>query len=281
MFSTRVFTAVIAALFLQAGSVLGGETSNGVGWVDDYKEALRIARRESMPILLDFWTTWCPPCRAMEESFWPDPEVIALTRKFVCVKLDGDQVRGLVARYRANAFPTMLFLDPWGEELARLSGYEHDSALVLLRGLPDDFSPIVAARAQAKNDGRVLRPLVDLARFYGEHELYQISTGYYEKALKTQEAKNDHRVAADLMTSIGWNELRIGEYRRARRTFERCLKKEGSFPGLDRTLYGLLRACLSLDDEEDARSTFERLCAECPTSSLIERARTDLGGGGR
>jgi thiol-disulfide isomerase/thioredoxin len=281
MISTRVFTAITAVLLFQVVASLGGEFSDGVVWVDDYKEAMRIARRESRPLLLDFWTTWCPPCRTMEEKFWPDPEVVALTRKFVCVKIDGDHARGLVARFRANTFPTLLFLDPWGEEMTRLSGYDHDDTLVLLRGLPGDFSPIVAAHARAKHDRKSLQPLLTLGRFYDEHELYQISTEFYEKAVKTREAKENREVMADLMTSIGWNYMKIDKHRKARKTFERCLKKAGDHPGLDRTLYGLFSACLSLDENGEAHEALARLRVERPDSDLVERASRELGAAGQ
>lgn len=280
MRSSRLFTAVGVVLLLQAGGVYGADPSNGnILWVDDAREALRIARREAKPILFAIGTTWCPPCRVMDAEFWPDPEVVEVARKFVSVKIDGDHARALVTRYRVDAFPTLLFLDPWGEEMVRIIGYRHDETLVVLRGLPGDFSPIVAAHARAEHDRKSLEPLLELGTFYGEYELYQISTEYYEKALKTKSAKNDPAVMGDILTTIGWNRIMIGDHRKARKSFERCLKKAGNHPGLDKTLYGLLTACLALDWDDRARDAFDRLCADCPNSELIDVARRELGDG--
>jgi len=279
MISTRAITTIAVLLLTHPGNPRA-EPGEGVAWVGDSREALDTARRDGRPLLLDFSTTWCPACRRMEERFWPDPEVVELTRKFVCVKIDGDRFPGLVARYRVNAFPTTLFLDPWGEEMTRMVGFDHDDALVLLAGLPGDFSSVLAARAQVDHDRRALRPLLDLGRFYGEHELYQISNDYYRKAIKTREAKGDRRIMADLMTAIGWNYIEIGEHRKARKSFERRLEDPLEPSGLDRALYGLVSVSLSLGEGEEARRAFERLCTECPSSELVDRARSDLDAAG-
>jgi len=58
----------------------------------DYGEALRIAKKENKPILIDFTGWACVNCRRMEENVWTSPEVDSLMRnKFVVVSLYVDE----------------------------------------------------------------------------------------------------------------------------------------------------------------------------------------------
>jgi len=64
----------------------------------DYELALRVARQENKPLLIDFTGWACVNCRRMEESVWTDPEVHRLMRdSFVVVSLYVDERRVLPA----------------------------------------------------------------------------------------------------------------------------------------------------------------------------------------
>jgi thiol:disulfide interchange protein len=64
---------------------------------DDYNEALKLAKEQNKPILLDF-TGWnCVNCRKMEENVWPDERVKKLMDQFVLVSLYVDDRKKLPA----------------------------------------------------------------------------------------------------------------------------------------------------------------------------------------
>ena len=59
---------------------------------NDYALALRLAREQNKPVLIDFTGWACINCRKMEESVWPDPLVDSLMRKeFVVLSLYVDE----------------------------------------------------------------------------------------------------------------------------------------------------------------------------------------------
>lgn len=72
-----------------------------------------------LPVLVDVWTEWCPPCKAIA------PVLDALADehgdRMQFFKLNGEDARDIVTRYDVMAFPTLLvFRD--GQLASRIVG---------------------------------------------------------------------------------------------------------------------------------------------------------------
>jgi len=98
-----------------------------VVWQDGEKgfdAALKQAQASGKKIVLDFWTSWCGPCKTMDEWIWTDAEVAGVVSEgFVGVKLDGDIEKALVDRFKVVGYPSVIVLDSAGKELWRSAGY--------------------------------------------------------------------------------------------------------------------------------------------------------------
>jgi thioredoxin 2 len=85
-----------------------------------------IARSE-VPVVVDFWATWCAPCRMMAPQF--AQAAGQLKGQAVLVKVDTDANPELSRAHQIRSIPTLAIFKG-GREVARQSGAMPVSALV-------------------------------------------------------------------------------------------------------------------------------------------------------
>ena len=92
-------------------------------WADGgFDKALAKAKESGRKLIVDFWTSWCGPCKSLDEWIWTDAEVAGvLNAGYVGIKLDGDLEKELVTRFRVQGYPTILVLDASGKETQRMN----------------------------------------------------------------------------------------------------------------------------------------------------------------
>ena len=75
-------------------------------------------------VLVDFFATWCGPCRMMERTLATDEVGAYMNPRFVSVRYDVDKATGaLLARTNGvRSIPTCLVMNGKGEVVGRLVG---------------------------------------------------------------------------------------------------------------------------------------------------------------
>jgi len=89
------------------------------------EQALAAAQKENKFVLIDFFTTWCVPCKKLDSTTWKDAAVVAwLNEKAIALKIDAEKEADLAKKHNIRSYPTMLFLKADGTEIDRIVGYK-------------------------------------------------------------------------------------------------------------------------------------------------------------
>ena len=83
------------------------------------------ASAEGKLVFLDVYTSWCLPCRMMDEDvFTHEATADVINENFISYNVDAEKENGpdLATLYGVRSYPTLLFLDPKGRVLERKDG---------------------------------------------------------------------------------------------------------------------------------------------------------------
>jgi len=79
------------------------------------------------PVLVDFWATWCAPCRALIPTL--DAIAAEANGKYHIAKVNVDKASAVAARFAIRSIPCMIFFKG-GEKVDQLVGAHPKAAIV-------------------------------------------------------------------------------------------------------------------------------------------------------
>jgi thioredoxin 1 len=101
------------------------EMSQYVSAVDDAGFEREVVGSD-VPVVLDFWAEWCPPCRALAPTFEELAKRYEGRVRFL--KLNVDENQQVPQRFGIKGIPTLVFFDG-GREVERVVGASSREAL--------------------------------------------------------------------------------------------------------------------------------------------------------
>lgn len=127
---------IISILLVQAGSMFSQEKA-GIEFQThlSWQEVLDEASRENKLIFIDLYTTWCGPCKRLEnEIFTQDTVAGKFNATFINYRVDAEKGEGkeLAEKFGVTGYPYLVFADGSGQMVYVSVGYKGAEALITL-----------------------------------------------------------------------------------------------------------------------------------------------------
>ncbi len=139
---------MLCVFFMMLGSMTGCQKQQAestqkpdvtITWIENFDQAVAIAKAENKPVMVYFMATWCPECKKLEATTLIDQVVIDKTHSFIPVWIDVDQYPDIANQHNGNAgkyggvgIPNILFLDPNGTRLQHVIGSRTSAELIAI-----------------------------------------------------------------------------------------------------------------------------------------------------
>lgn len=86
-----------------------------VGHLTDADDHATIVDASTVPVLLDFYAHWCPPCRALSPHV--DALAAQMQGKIKVMKVNIDDNSALSLKYQISSLPTLVLVLPGGKQV--------------------------------------------------------------------------------------------------------------------------------------------------------------------
>jgi thioredoxin-related protein len=131
----------ILLIISTVGMGQGIKFERGLSW----KQVQAKAKQENKFIFIDYYATWCSPCKAMDKDIYPSARLGNLVNtNFISIKvqqdrtsMDDDTIRSwyqdadsLAKVYNILSFPSLLFFSPDGDLIIKTVGYQDEPNLM-------------------------------------------------------------------------------------------------------------------------------------------------------
>lgn len=138
----KLFFALTLLIFAGSAAVAQTATATKSAHSGDYTfnfytgtfdQALKEAAKKKKIIFVDAYTSWCGPCKMMNNSTFKDKTAgDYFNTNLISMKIDMEQGEGpqFAMRYGVRAYPTLLFINHKGEVVHKILGYSDGAKLL-------------------------------------------------------------------------------------------------------------------------------------------------------
>lgn len=163
---------------------------NAVNFTDvKVEEALAKASAEGKLVFMDFYASWCTPCKWMEKTTFTDQRVASkLNKDFIAVKVNIDDVEGfqMKNKYEVNFLPTILILNSNGKMVERIEQTMVANELIEILDLHNSPKNKIVIKHDFNQSPKRINGTEDLE----EEDPWTISSNDYRRYVELEEKRN-------------------------------------------------------------------------------------------
>jgi thiol-disulfide isomerase/thioredoxin len=166
-YMTRIIRVAVLLLCISAAAKAQGITFEQ----GSFASVVAKAKTENKLIFIDFYTSWCGPCKHMAETVFKQDNVGQFfNSRFISYKVDAEKGEGkaLAEKFNVHIYPTYLFIDSKGAVFNRSIGSCKDSVFLGIAATarqefvnPYSMPRLKAQYATQKKDTAFLRLYID------------------------------------------------------------------------------------------------------------------------
>ncbi len=230
----------LSRLAIAAGILMAGVAAfaQNISWVPNWSSAMSTSAKSGKLIMASFYTKWDQYGKMLDAVVYTNPEVIAVSKKFVPVRLDVEGNGSAQAKkYKIKNYPTIMFIDPKGNVVGTIDGLETPDEFVKhANTFVKDYADFPKATAKLAANSKNLDAITRLGVIYANR--YEVAKAeQYLKRATAIDPQNRTDKLSDLYNAIGDHYQNASQFSKAIQYFE---KSAATSKTTDKRAYGYL-----------------------------------------
>jgi TolA-binding protein len=213
------------ALGIVALSLIATGASAAVKWTDEsYEKIVARAKQENKYVFVDFYATWCGPCKRMDEKTFTDAKVQDLLNSMIAADWDAEKDPNIAVakKYKVSAYPTLLVIGPDGNEVDRHLGYLDPAEFIqIIDGYRNGVGTVAALEKQLQSRPDDLELLYQVGTKHAEAGRSELAAVPLNKVLKLD--PNNKERNPEILYSLGEAYYMDAKYADAKPYFNRLI----------------------------------------------------------